>query len=111
MAGDLDPVGAAERWGRDEPALRLAATETWITERIAGWAAGDAASAELRGGRHLPASQLALNIRALFDALDLVREARRLEDSPVNKPLLIERLLWVLAAAGRRGRPQARERS
>jgi DNA polymerase-3 subunit delta' len=111
VAGELDPVGPAERWSRDEPVLRFAAIENWITERVTGWALGSARPAEMRVGRHLPAPARALNIRALFEALDLVREARRLEDSPVNKALLIERLLWGLAAAGGRARSDARERS
>ncbi len=110
-AGELDPVATADRWSRDEPALRFAAIETWITERIAAWASGSHEPAEMRGGRHLPAPSRALNIRALFEALDLVREARRLEDSPVNKALLVERLLWGLASAGGRARSDARERS
>jgi DNA polymerase-3 subunit delta' len=110
-AGELDPVGPAERWSRDEPVLRLSAIETWITDQVVAWAAGAGGNAELRGGRHLPAPGLALNIRSLFEALELVREARRLEDSPVNKALLLERLLWALATAGGRMRARVREQS
>lgn len=110
-AGELDPVATADRWSREEPVLRFAAIEKWVTDRVAAWATGGGGFAEMRGGRHLSAPAWALNIRALFEALDLVRDARRLEDSPVNKALLLERLLWGLVAAGGRTRGDARERS
>ena len=42
---------------------------------------------------------------ALFEALDHAREARQWAETPVNKPLALERILWrlaTLAAAARR---------
>lgn len=94
----LDPVATAERWSRDGHALRLDCMENWITDRIRAVARGGGGVAEMRAGTHLPAPGLTLNIRALFEALDLVREARGLAESPVNKSLVLERLLWRLAA-------------
>ena len=55
--------------------------------------------AELRAGTHLPRRGVPLNIRALFEVLDLLREARSQAESPVNKSLVLERLLWRLAGA------------
>ena len=110
LRGGLDPVHTADRWSRDDLGLRLAAIENWITDRVREWAGGSADSAEMRADPYLPEPHATLNIRALFEALDGVREARRLEDTPVNKALLLERLLWRLTAAGgNRARTQARE--
>jgi DNA polymerase III subunit delta' len=54
LAGTLDPVATAERWSRDEFALRLDAIENWITDRVRAAAGGVAAVRELRAGAHLP---------------------------------------------------------
>ena len=98
-AGRLDPVATADRWSRDGYGLRLDCIENWITDRIRAAARGGAGVSQMRAATHLPATGLALNIRALFEALDLVREARGLAESTVNKSLVLERLLWRLAAA------------
>lgn len=82
-AGTLDPVETAESWGKEEFGLRIACIESWLVARIRDWAGGD------RRG----------NAEALFAALDEAREARQWADTPVNKPLAIERLLWRLNAA------------
>ena len=89
MTGGLDVVETAERWGKDEYALRVACIERWIAERLREWA---------RGKRGVAAP-------ALFEALDHAREARQWAETPVNKPLAMERILWrlaTLAAAARR---------
>jgi DNA polymerase-3 subunit delta' len=104
-AGDFDPVGTAEAWARgDGYALRLRCLENWVTDRIVAWAGGHAATAEMRPAPHLPVPAAALNIEALFALLDAVREARSLAETPVNKSLVLERLLWRLTAAARVGR-------
>jgi hypothetical protein len=89
MTGGLDVVETAERWGKDEYALRVACIERWIAERLREWG---------RGKRGVAAP-------ALFEALDHAREARQWAETPVNKPLAMERILWrlaTLAAAARR---------
>lgn len=105
----LDPVATAERWSRDDPAARLACTENWLTERLREAAASADGSVELRAGTHLPARRMMLNIPALFATLDLAREARRQLEGPVNKSLVLERLLWQLQAASVRVRESDRQ--
>ncbi len=110
IAGTLDPVATAERWSRDEFALRLDCIENWITDRVRTASGGSAGVHELRAGAHLPPRGVPLNARALFEALDLVREARSFVESPVNKALVLERLLWRLqAVGGARARESIRE--
>jgi DNA polymerase-3 subunit delta' len=110
LGGTLDPVSVAERWSRDEFALRLDCIENWITDRVRSIAGNTSGVHELRAGAHLPPRTMPLNIRALFETLDLVREARSFVESPVNKALVIERLLWRLpAVAGTRARESVRE--
>ena len=84
MTGGLDVVETAERWGKDEYALRVACIERWIAERLREWG---------RGKRGVAAP-------ALFEALDHAREARQWAETPVNKPLAMERILWRLATLG-----------
>jgi DNA polymerase-3 subunit delta' len=110
LAGTLDPVAIAERWSRDQPTLRLDCIENWITDLARAASCGVGRVRELRAGAHLPVSGMPLNIRTLFEVLDLVREARGLVESPVNKALLLERLLWRLpGVAGARVRESNRE--
>ncbi len=110
LAGTLDPVATAERWSRDEVALRLDCIENWITDRVRAACGAAPGVPEMRAAAHWTALGMPLNIRALFEALDLVREARSFLESPVNKALLLERLLWRLAAvSGTRARGSNRE--
>lgn len=90
LRGGLDVVETAERWGKDDYALRVACIERWIGERLREWGRGKRAS----------------GAQALFEALDQAGEARRWTETPINKPLALERILWRLAtinAAARRG--------
>ncbi len=103
LAGRLDVVATAERWSRSDYEWRLACIENWLTEQLRQGAAGAGASANLRAAAHLPASLPALNIRALFELLDAVRELRRLADAPLNRSLALERVLWRVPAAAGRG--------
>jgi len=89
LAGNLDPVETAESWGKERFTLRIMSIENWLVSRIREWASG----------------QKMANTEALFAALDDAREARQLAETPVNKPLAIERLLWRLNAASTKRRP------
>lgn len=95
----LDPIALADPWSRQHYELRLAAIENWVTDRLRESAGVRPESTEMRPATHLPGSDARLNIRQLFAALDAVREARVLAESPVNKTLVLERLLWMLASA------------
>lgn len=102
LAGQLDIVATAERWSRSDYEWRLVCIETWLTDRLHQCVGDPKPSANLRGAAHLPASLPALNIRALFELLDAVRDLRRLADAPLNRSLALERLLWrIPVAAGR----------
>ena len=88
-SGELDPVETAETWGKDDFALRITCIENWIVSRIREWASGK------RAGQ----------ADALFAALDDAREARQWAETPINKPLALERLLWRLSAIATSRRP------
>ena len=84
LRGSLDPVETAEAWARDDVALRIAAIESWVQSRAEDWARGRAR----------------LDARALFETAEDLREARGWLDTPINKPLALERILWRVAAIG-----------
>jgi DNA polymerase-3 subunit delta' len=102
-AGAGDPPALGERFGRGEPLLRLACVETWLTDRVRDRVGGEGATRELRGRPHLPGAGRNLNIASLFELLDAVRDLRSRIDTPINKALAFERLLWLLAAAAGAG--------
>lgn len=85
--GAGDPAQLAERWSRDQFALRLACIEAWLTRRI-----------------HLSATAPNGNIARHFGLLDGLRELRRDADTPLNKSVALEAWLWRLAAGGQPGR-------
>jgi len=89
LAGTLDPVETAETWGKEGFALRIACIETWLVTRIREWATGSRP----------------VQAEALFAALDDAREGRQWAETPINKPLALERLLWRLNAIGTSRRP------
>jgi DNA polymerase-3 subunit delta' len=95
----IDPIAIADPWSRQHYELRLASIENWVTERLLQAAGVGGQSDEMRAAAHLPGDDPRLNIRQLFAALDAVREARALAETPVNKTLVLERLLWMLANA------------
>ena len=88
LRGALDPVETAEFWGKEDYALRLACIETWLVERVRHWAISGQGAAE-----------------PLFAALEDLREARQWTDTPVSKPLALERLLWRINATATTRRP------
>jgi DNA polymerase-3 subunit delta' len=96
VKGALDVVETADRWAKDDYPLRVACIEAWITDRLRDWGRGTIASS-------LPAAAP----QALFEALDHAREARQWAETPVNKPLALERILWRLASAGASARRAA----
>lgn len=83
LVGRGDPVATAESWGRDAYGLRIACIESWLQQRIRACAATAAPP------------------RAMFEVFDDVREARQWIDTPINKSLALERLLWRIQALGR----------
>lgn len=97
--GRFDPIAIADPWSRQHYELRLASIENWVTNRLLQAAGVGSQSDEMRAAAHLPGDDPRLNIRQLFAALDAVREARVLAETPVNKTLVLERLLWMLASA------------
>ncbi|HUO20738.1 MAG TPA: hypothetical protein VMU44_13285 [Steroidobacteraceae bacterium] len=99
-AGRGDPVAAAERWARNEPALRLRCFENWLTERIRRVPAAGNLMPELRAGPYLPGPGPFLNTRELFGLLEEVRELRTALDVPLNRALALEALLRRLAPRG-----------
>ncbi|MSR00921.1 MAG: DNA polymerase III subunit [Gammaproteobacteria bacterium] len=80
--GALDVVETADLWGRENYYLRIACIDAWISERI----------------RESSLGRKQWNTRLLFDTLEQSREARQWADTPINKPLTIERLLWRISS-------------
>jgi DNA polymerase-3 subunit delta' len=89
--GQLDVVETAERWSRADYGHRLAAIENWLTDRLRAAVAPPTV--------HLSPGDNTSNIRAMFEILDAIHEARRLVESPLNRSLILERLLWQLTSA------------
>ncbi len=92
--GRVDPAQVAERWSREDYALRLACIEAWLGARI-----------------RLSANASDGNIASQFGLLDEVRGMRRDIDGPLNKSVALERWLWRLADGGgkRAGRSPAQK--
>ncbi len=95
----LDPLALAESWQRSHYDLRLRVIENWLTKRLRQAAGVGVESPEMRAGAHLSYGHKGLNMRQLFGALDATREARQLAETPINKTLVLEKLLWILAGA------------
>lgn len=99
-AGSLDPVETAESWGKDDYALRVVCIESWLIGRIRAWARGSGGG--LGGGPSgglgdsVGGASAYRRVQTLFLALEETREARQWADTPINKPLALERLLWRL---------------
>jgi DNA polymerase-3 subunit delta' len=102
-AGAADPVATAERWHRSETGLRLRYFENWLTDRIRRHFGATPAS-EIRTAAPLPRGLSIMNIRALFELVESVRELRSQLDVPLNRSLALELLFRRLA----RQRPASR---
>lgn len=94
-AGKLDIVRIAERWSKDELALRVSAIENCLTRQALESAAGEDQRRELRRGTHLPESVPDINIATALRMLEGVRELRmQLGSASLNRPLALECHLW-----------------
>lgn len=109
-AGSLDPVETAEAWGKEDYALRVACIEAWLIGRIRGWASGTGPAVSGKAGSSGAASSVGAgrNVQTLFLALEETREARQWADTPINKPLALERLLWRLNSLATSGAATSR---
>lgn len=83
-SGTLDAIETAEIWGKEDYALRIACMEHWVLQQL----------------RQSVASGKTEVAARLLDLQEPLREARQWIDSPINKPLALERLLWRFNAAG-----------
>lgn len=83
-SGTLDAIETAEIWGKEDYALRIACMEHWLLQQLR---------------QSVAAGKTDFTAR-LLDLQEPLREARQWIDSPINKPLAIERLLWRFNAAG-----------
>ncbi|MBS0578677.1 MAG: DNA polymerase III subunit delta' [Proteobacteria bacterium] len=92
-----DVVSLAERWARDEVALRLRCIENWLTERIRRAGSEGAFMTEVGAGPYLSGARPVLNIRELFGLVEEARELRATLDVPLNRGLALEALLRQLA--------------
>jgi DNA polymerase III subunit delta' len=99
VSGRSDPVSTAERWSREDPALRLRCFENWLTERIRRQTGTKGFLTELGAGTHLSRAETVLNIRELFELLDGVRELKSALETPINRGLALEHLLRRLAGS------------
>ena len=98
-SGRSDPVSTAERWSREDPALRLRCFENWLTERIRRQTGTKGFLTEVGAGTHLSRAETVLNIRELFELLDGVRELKSALETPINRGLALEHLLRRLAGS------------
>lgn len=97
-SAQLDVVATAERWARENYEWRLHVIENWLTDCVRHGISVGPAAAKMGADAHLPGRRPALNIRSLFELLDGVRDLRRLAETPLNKSLALERLLWRVTA-------------
>ncbi|MCC7199365.1 MAG: DNA polymerase III subunit delta' [Gammaproteobacteria bacterium] len=110
QTGRGDPLKAAEAWTRDRPFERLLWLEHWAMAgaRAAVVANGDAV--DNNETSTLPSGTGPLKIRACFEFVDRVREARNLLQGSLNTQLLLEGIALAVAELVRvplepRGRP------
>jgi DNA polymerase-3 subunit delta' len=96
--GDADVVALAERWAKQQPAIRLRWIENWITDRLRkGLAASAAGHSPANPG--LPREVRTRHIQALYGLLDETRRAQAALAGSANVALLFERVLLGLAEA------------
>lgn len=107
-AGRADVPSLADRWARTDLDIRVRSIENWITNRVREQVPGASQSVELRRATHLSERGSDLNIRRLFELLDATRELAAVLDTPLNKTLALENLLWRFSAASSRHRQNAR---
>ncbi len=95
--GSFNPLALSESWSKDRPADRLA----WLEHLLQSWIRQAALSDAVNNNRDnaLPSAPRRLNMRAAFELLDRVREARTLQEGSINTLLLFEDLLVGFAEA------------
>ncbi|MGC4027813.1 MAG: DNA polymerase III subunit [Steroidobacteraceae bacterium] len=98
-AGRLDIVRIADRWAKDELALRLPAIENCLTRCVLDGVEGEGGRRELRPGAHLPGRLPDINIATALRLLEGVRELHMQLYAPLNRPLALECHLWRWSAA------------
>lgn len=87
--GRVDVIRTAEAWAKDEPALRLRCIENCLTGQLLA----------MRSGARLQGGPLDINIGPALRLLDSLREMQRDLATSLNKPLALERHLWLLNRA------------
>jgi DNA polymerase-3 subunit delta' len=95
---DADVVALAERWAKQQPAIRLRWIENWITERLRKALSAPAAG-HSPANTGLPREVRTRHIQALYGLLDETRRAQAALAGSANVALLFERVLLGLAEA------------
>jgi DNA polymerase III subunit delta' len=88
--GRIDVIRIAEAWAKDELPLRLRCIENCLTGQILA----------MRSGARLQGGPLDINIAPALRLLDDLRGLQRQLATSLNKPLALERHLWLLNRAG-----------
>jgi DNA polymerase-3 subunit delta' len=96
--GDADVVALAERWAKQQPAVRLRWIENWVTDRLRKAALSPAAG-HSPTNPGLPPEVRTRHIQALYGLLDETRAAQAALGGSANVALLFERVLLALAGA------------
>lgn len=113
QAGKGEVLRAAEAWSRDRPAERLVWLEHWAMRRARLAAGLNSDVVDNNRNASLPSGTTDPKIRACFDFIDRVRDARHLLQGSLNTQLLLEgvalaaaELVRAPARRGLRGREQ-----
>lgn len=88
--GRIDVIRVAEGWAREDLPLRLSCIENCLTERLLA----------MRAGTRLQDGDFDINIGHALRILDDVRVLQSQLSTSLNKPLALERHLWLLNGAG-----------
>lgn len=101
LAGGGDPVATAERWARAETPLRLRCIENWLTERIRSQCGPEGFLTKVGAAAYPGRPDAVLNMPAVFELLDGVRELKSALDTPINRGLALEAILRRVGPLGR----------
>jgi DNA polymerase-3 subunit delta' len=94
LSRSVEPPAVADSWARADLELKLACTESWITDRVYATVSGQRDSTEVRAATHLQQGSRDLNIRTLIELQSAVRELQALLPTSINKSFAVESLLW-----------------
>lgn len=109
--GRAEPFRSAEAWSRDKPAERLVWLEFWAMRRARAAIGANGDGVDNNHSPSLPSGPGEPNIRACFDFVDRVREARNLLQGSLNTQLLLEGVALAAAELVRGRVPAGRERA